>query len=899
MNLESIYKLSVVMNMIDNLSSPMSKINSSIGNTTDKMSNMGNAFGQMTNVGALVAGVGAEITGAVLAPVKATFETRNAIGELASLGVKDLELMEDAARSFSDTWSRTTKADFITAAYDIKSGIASLTDEGVAKFTELSGITATATKSSIAEMTDLFATGYGIYKGYYNDLSDIEFGEIFSSGIAASVQKFKTTGSGMSSAIKTLGASATTANVPLEEQLSILGMLQATMSGSEAATKYKAFLRSAVKGGEELGLKFTDTNNQLLSMPEILELIRGKFGETMDAAEKVKLQQAFGDAEAVALIDLLYSKTGDLQTNILSLWDSMSQGTGVTLEMANAINNTEPRQFEVLKQQIDNVQQSIGNLFVPTINKLLGKASDVVKVVDKWIQNNKGLAKVIGFVVAALGIFLTVAGTTIAVVGGVGLVFTKTAGAVKGARDALKALPDLLTTVRIKAMYAGDGFKSAFTKIKTGASTVVTNLKQVTTSVLSFAKSASINGVNAVKNFVAGMVGMAKQAITTAATALPPLIASVWSFTAALLANPITWIVVGIMALIAGIVLLYNKCEWFRNAVNGIFNFFKNALGGVFSFVKNIFGGIGNVIGNVMGAVKNTVSEKLGNIKNAFESNGGGIKGVAAAAFEGIKSIHTAGFTFIDNLTGGKLSAIKDKFANGFSAVKNVVSEKFNAIKESISSKVTAIAGHFTRMKDSIITGLTTFPAKVKEKFVGAINKGKEVITGAFSWFKNSGKKIITTFTDGIKSVISKPVEAVKGGLAKLRKLLPFSDAKEGPLSTLTLSGRRLLETITLGIKEREDLPALAVEQSLNKVDLNSTKTTITKVKLKEDEKAESNSKSSDSKKDKNVIIQKLLLSVDFNDIKELKKLIKLLEDVEEYSNSSEITSNDQVVMEF
>ena len=92
------------------------------------------------------------------------------------------------------------------------------------------------------------------------------------------------------------------------------------MGGSEAGTKYNAFLKSAAKGGKELGLNFLDANNQLLSMPEILDKLRGKFGETMDAAEKIKIQEAFGDQEAVALIDLLYNKTGDLQNNILSLY---------------------------------------------------------------------------------------------------------------------------------------------------------------------------------------------------------------------------------------------------------------------------------------------------------------------------------------------------------------------------------------------------------------------------------------------------------------------------------------------------------------------------------------------------------------------------------------------------
>ena len=312
MSLESVFRLSLIMNMVDNLTEPMARVTTAAGGSISKLQQMEQTFGGMAKTGMGMAAVGGEITSAVLAPVEATFETRRALGELSSLGIQDLDALEDAARSFSDQWAGTTKADFITAAYDIKSGISSLTDEGVAQYTTLAGVTAKATKSTIGEMTDLFATGYGIYKDFYSDLSDMEFGEMFSAGIAESVRAFKTSGSGMAQAIKTLGASATTAQVPLEEQLAILGSLQATMSGSEAGTKYKAFLRSAAKGGEALGLSFTDANNQLLSMPEILELLRGKFGDTMDAAEKMELQKAFGDAEAVALIDLLYNKTGDL-----------------------------------------------------------------------------------------------------------------------------------------------------------------------------------------------------------------------------------------------------------------------------------------------------------------------------------------------------------------------------------------------------------------------------------------------------------------------------------------------------------------------------------------------------------------------------------------------------------
>ncbi len=63
-----------------------------------------------------------------------------------------------------------------------------------------------------------------------------------------------------------------------------------------------------------------------------------------------------------------------------------------------------------------------------------------------------------------------------------------------------------------------------------------------------------------------------------------------------------------------------------------------------------------------------------------------------------------------------------------------------------------------------------------------------------------SGKKLIMTLVQGIKAVLTAPYELVKAGLAKVRDLLPFSDAKEGPLSSLTLSGTKIMQTLGSGI---------------------------------------------------------------------------------------------------
>ena len=769
------------MNMIDNLSGPMAGIASRVGADVSKLDAVSQTLGSMAKTGAVMQEMGSQITGAVLAPVEATFETRRALGELSSLGVKDLDALENAAREFSDQWSGTSKADFISAAYDIKSGISSLSDEGVAEYTSLAGLTAKATKSTIGEMTSLFATGYGIYKDYYSDLSDIEFGEMFSAGISESVRAFKTSGSGMAQSIQTLGASATTANVPLEEQLAILGMLQATMSGSEAGTKYKAFLRSAAKGGEALGLSFLDANDQLLSMPEILDLLRGKFGETMDAAEKMELQKAFGDTEAVALIDLMYSKTGDLQDNILSLYDAMGQGTGVAYEMASAMQETEPERFERLQQRIHNVTESIGNTLLPTVNDLMGKGEQVLTKVGTWIEQHQELVRVIMIVVLALGGFLTIGGTLITVISGVGLVITKSIGAFK----------------------------------------------------------------------------MLKAGFLLAKGALAPLISSVWSFTAALLANPVTWIVIGIVALIAALVLLYNKCEWFRNGVNAILGFFKEKLGAALETATAIFQGIGNIIGSVMGAAKETVSQNLSNMRAAYEEHGGGIQGVAAAAMEGVKGFYTAGFTFLDNLTGGKLSEIKNKFQSNMTGIVQGVSQKFT---------------------------------EAHTAFSNGLNSIKASVEGAVTWFFTSGQRVVSTFANGISSAFSGAVDAVKNGLQRIRNMLPFSDAKEGPLSTLTLSGQRTMTTYAHGLELAQNAPAEAMEKGLAQTKATLEREPSKKVNLKgtsEQNESSGDGESRSSGSGKQVIIQKLLMQVDLKKIKDLQQLLALLKEIEDYTNGN------------
>ncbi len=764
MSLESVFRLSLIMNMVDNITGPMGRISSSVNGGVSRLQKLESAFGGMVKTGAVMTELGSSIAGAALAPVEATFETRRALGELASLGVKDLEAVEDAARSFSDQWAGTSKADFISASYDIKSGIASLTDEGVADFTTLAALTGKATKSTVGEMTSLFATGYGIYKGFYDDLTDLEFGEMFSAGISKSVQQFKTTGSEMAAAIESLGASATNAKVPLEEQLSVLGMLQATMSGSEAGTKYAAFIQSAAKGGEELGLAFVDANNQIKSLPEILDLLRGKYGDTIDAIEKQEIATAFGTDEAVDLIDLLYSKTGELQDNVLSLYDAMGQGTAVASEMASAMNETEPEKFERLQQQLHNVAEAAGSTLLPVVNDLMEGAAGVIQKGAEWVENHQNLVRIILLAALTLGGFLAVAGTCIAVVGGVGIVFTKTAGLVKGFIGVIRGLPDLFETIALYGMEAGDAIRNGFNRIRTAGSTAVTAVKNVTLRIAGMAKTAVISGVTALKNMALGLVSMARQAVVTAVTAMPGLIASVWSFTAALLANPITWVVIGIVALIAALILLWQNWD------------------SVTAFLQNAW---------------DTACSKI-----------------------------TAGLEWLKQ---------------GFQSIMDWIGEKI-------------------------------------------------------AWFGEAGRRLVTTFVDGIKSVAMAPINAVKGIFGKISNLFPHSDAKEGPLSTLTLSGKKTMTTFAEGVTLAEDAPANAITKGLEGARVSLQQDAPKPVRLggSTGEEADAGDGSGSAGRDGKVfIVKKLVLQVDVKKIKQLQDLLEIVGELEDKINSGEDPDDD------
>jgi hypothetical protein len=160
---------------------------------------------------------------------------------------------------------------------------------------------------------------------------------------------------------------------------------------------------------------------------------------------------------------------------------------------------------------------------------------------------------------------------------------------------------------------------------------------QMLPALVGMAASATAAGVS----FMAGLVPAFAAATT-----------STIAFTVALLANPITWVVVGIMALIAAIVLLVKHWDTVTDAVGKffetMFGYVKQAAGwvydtmiqpmvGAFEYlydkISSIFGGIGDVLSSIIGGIGGAISGTVDWISSAFDS----ILGVIMTPINAIK----------------------------------------------------------------------------------------------------------------------------------------------------------------------------------------------------------------------------------------------------------------------
>ncbi|MDH5915076.1 phage tail tape measure protein [Vibrio splendidus] len=391
--------------LIDQISKPLGSIQQQITNVsaTYQKSTHTMAAGAAGMVGA-----GFALKNALMPAI----EMDRKLGEVKSLGVADdqLKTLAQTAMKFSVEYGKSA-TEFVAASYDIQSAIAGLAGDELSEFTRASGVLAAATKADTGTITSYVGTMYGIFQNSANEMGKADWVNMLGGQTAKAVQMFKTTGEGMSSAFTSVGAAATSVGVGMTEQMAILGTLQATMSGSEAGTKYRSFLAGTAKAQEALNMQFTNAQGQMLPIVDILNQIKGRYGETISVAEAAELSKAFGTQEATAMIQLLMQNTDGLATSISEL------GKVKGLDVAEQMAGTMTDQWERLEQGVFAVRTAFGAALLPALLPVISSLADGAMEIIEWTQMFPNLTKYIGFaavaflgLVAAGGMFTMITG---------------------------------------------------------------------------------------------------------------------------------------------------------------------------------------------------------------------------------------------------------------------------------------------------------------------------------------------------------------------------------------------------------------------------------------------------------------------------------------------------------
>jgi TP901 family phage tail tape measure protein len=405
--MNKLISLGIMLKAKDMLSPAFSSANTTLAKFDTKIKSIGTS---MTKIGAGSTAMGA----AVLAPMKSFYNDFTDIakkeGELESLGIgaKGIETITKEAKKFTNQFARISAPEFLNAAYDIKSGISSLSDEGVAKMTAMSSMTAQATKATGEDMSKLFALGYGIFGKDFT--GDFDFAEKFSAAISTSVQAFRTDGADLALGLSNIGAAAKGMGISLEEELAIVGVGKSVFnSASEAGTGYRAFLTGVGKAQEKLGLKFVDSKGKMLPMVEILNKIKVKYKDLESVTTKDLLKEAFGSDEATKLISGLIDKTDELTSAQANLSKNMKEGTAVTEEMAKKMNKGYG--IELMTNNLVNLTSTIGSMLEPMVSKITTTIGNAALKASNWIEQNKELATTIINITGVLGAGLVAFGS--------------------------------------------------------------------------------------------------------------------------------------------------------------------------------------------------------------------------------------------------------------------------------------------------------------------------------------------------------------------------------------------------------------------------------------------------------------------------------------------------------
>lgn len=808
-----------------------SSFNSAMGAAENRISGLGQIAKQAAAIASAAWGA-LKIGEFVTDSVQAAVDFESAMADVAKVvdGLRDENgNLTDTYYAMSDSIVQMSK-NIPMAAEDLAAITASAGTAGIAA-EELTTFTETAAKMGVAFDTTAeqagdwmakWRTSFTMSQEEVTALADqINYLSNNSASTASEISTIVTAVgplgdvAGISAAqIAALGS--TMVGVGVQQDVAATGIrkLATTMVAGSSATKAQATVL------QQLGLDATEMAQRMQTDAEgaILTFLEA-VSKLPEAEQAAALKNYFGQ-ESVGAIAPLLTNLDVLRERFEMVADAQLYAGSMDAEYA-ARAATTANNIQLYENRIAALKIQIGNYLLPVVNKVLGAASTGLDWLSDKIASAEGtVSGFIGTVQSkALAIFTMIRPKLESIGVKAQEIFTVLSGQLTAAFEAVQptlnwiidtALPTaisavldlvdafgsvVITALEFKeVLIAAAAVYGAF-KAGKALQSMIQGFQQAKVTLALFKASAqgatiaqaAFNGTltlgETLTALFTGQVTLAQLAQAGWATVTGAVTKAFGALNAVLMANPIVLIVTAIAAVIAILVVLYTKCEGFRNFVNSvasaIVGFVKNAASAIAGFFKNLWATIQGIWSAVSGWFKTNVIDP---VVNFFAPIPGIIGGFFSGLWTSIQSIWAtvSGWFNLNviqplvNFFAPIVESIGGFFANLWASICSIWQAAGTWFSENVTTPINNAFQAIGDFVKGIFNGLIGLVEGMINRIIGAVNG----FIGGFNDVVGWGASFIGVDWEGLATIpeVSLP-RLAKGGIVDSPTILEAGEA--------------------------------------------------------------------------------------------------------------------------
>lgn len=496
----------------------------------------------------------------------------------------------------------------------------------------------------------------------------------------------------MQQALATIGGTATNANISMQVMSEAIGLLtnrgfsaaQASIDLNHAIIQMVSPSKAAKNAMTELGISFVDSQGKMKQFPVILQELNKAMANLKPDEKAQKLKAMFGTAGMQAILPLLDSvknKSNDAKVS----WDAYAK------EQEKAAGSTK-QATATLKEQSAEMQKNVGS----SIEQLGGNWESLRNKSMKSAQDINGAA------------------------------IQNTNRMLQWATDSNSATAQFIRGFIGLSPAIGTATTSVGMFLR-NAKTIVGTIGGAIGGVSNFIKTAKL-----VADVVEGWDG-AKAALIALSNQSKIAAVAVKILNSAFLTSPITWIVAGITAVVAGLTWFFTQTKTGR------------AMWASFvSWLKGLWQGLVQVATTVWNSIVQVWNGAVGIIKGVWN----GVLAVTRTVWNAVRAYISTVFKDIQTVIRTRMTVIRTIFSAGWRILTTIVSSAWKMITAIVSGAINAVAG--------IIRAVT---AVIRGNWSGAWNAIKGVVQTVW----NTIKSVVQIGLSAVQSIVTTVMNAVKG----------------------------------------------------------------------------------------------------------------------------------------